>query len=130
MSRIKPAKASEASHRTITLRWRPYPAVSTMSYAGARSAVRGLTKQEAPSTLERNFGMAWGIGGWLLPAFLAKIGMPAAQQLRERVAAEIKTTFASHYTERVSLRGALDPAHVAVYGRQATGEKYLIEPQA
>ena len=43
----------------------------------------------------RTFGMAWGIGGWLLTPFLQKIGFEAAQKLRERVAAEIKTTFAS-----------------------------------
>ena len=51
----------------------------------------------SPTAITRTFGMAWGIGGWLLTAFLRKIGPEAAQQLRERVAAEITTTFASHY---------------------------------
>ena len=51
--------------------------------------------------------MAWGIGGWLLTPFLQKIGFEAAQKLRERVAAEIKTTFASTYTKEVSLAEAL-----------------------
>jgi NADPH2:quinone reductase len=78
--------------------------------------------------LARNFGMAWGIGGWLLPAFLQKIGPGAAQKLRERVAAEIKTTFASHYDKEVSLAEALTLEEIAVYGRQATGQKYLINP--
>ena len=72
--------------------------------------------------------MAWGIGGWLLTPFLQKIGFEAAQKLRERVAAEIKTTFASTYTKEVSLAGALQLAEIAVYGKQATGEKYLINP--
>jgi NADPH2:quinone reductase len=48
-----------------------------------------------PTVLNRAFGMAWGVGGWLLTPFLVKIGAERAQQLRERVAAEIKTTFAS-----------------------------------
>ena len=48
-----------------------------------------------PTELTRNFGMAWGIGGWLLTPFLQKNGVEAAQKLRDRVAAEIKTTFAS-----------------------------------
>jgi hypothetical protein len=72
--------------------------------------------------------MAWGIGGWLLTAFLQKIGPAAALKLRERVAAEIKTTFASHYDKEVSLAQALRLEEVAVYGRQATGGKYLITP--
>jgi len=82
----------------------------------------------APTAITRNFGMAWGIGGWLLTAFMRKIGPEAAQTLRERVAAEIKTTFASHYTRTVSLAEALQLDAVSVYSKQATGEKYLMNP--
>jgi NADPH:quinone reductase len=81
-----------------------------------------------PTELTRNFGMAWGIGGWMLMTFLQKIGAEVAQKLRERVAAEIKTTFASKYTKEVSLAEALRLEEIAVYGKQATGEKYLINP--
>jgi NADPH2:quinone reductase len=72
--------------------------------------------------------MAWGIGGWLLTPFLQKIGFERAQQLRERVAAEIKTTFASSYTKEVSLAEALRLDEIAVYGKLGTGQKYLINP--
>jgi NADPH2:quinone reductase len=81
-----------------------------------------------PTSFNRTFGMAWGIGGWLLTPFLQKIGFEAAQKLRERVAAEIKTTFASTYTKEVSLAQALRLEEIAVYSRLATGEKYLITP--
>jgi NADPH2:quinone reductase len=81
-----------------------------------------------PTELTRNFGMAWGIGGWMLTAFLQRIGPGAAQKLRDRVAAEIKTTFASRYDKEVSLVEALRPEDIAVYGQQATGRKYLINP--
>ena len=81
-----------------------------------------------PTEFNRAFGMAWGIGGWLLTSFLQKVGSEAAQKLRERVAREIKTTFASRYTKEVSLAEALQPKEIAVYGKQATGEKYLINP--
>jgi NADPH:quinone reductase-like Zn-dependent oxidoreductase len=81
-----------------------------------------------PTVLNRNYGMAWGIGGWLLTPFLSKIGPAAAQQLRERVAAEVKTTFASHYTKEVSLAEALSLEAIRDYGRMATGEKYLVRP--
>jgi NADPH:quinone reductase len=82
----------------------------------------------SPTTFTRAFGMAWGIGGWLLTPFLQKIGFEAAQKLRQRVAAEIKTTFASTYTKEVSLAGALDLKEIAVYGKMGTGAKYLINP--
>ena len=78
--------------------------------------------------LERNFGMAGGIGGWLLPHFLQRIGCDESQRLRERGAAEIKTTFASHYTREVSLAEALTRDAISIYARQSTGEKFLINP--
>jgi NADPH:quinone reductase-like Zn-dependent oxidoreductase len=81
-----------------------------------------------PVVLNRAFGMAWGVGGWLLTPFLQKIGAADIQKLRARVAAELKTTFASHYTKVVSLQEALQLANIAVYAKRATGEKYLINP--
>ena len=81
-----------------------------------------------PTEFNRNFGMAWGMGGWLLFPFLQKIGPAAGQKLRERVAAELKTTFASHYTRTVSLAEALTPEAIAVYAQRSTGAKVLIDP--
>src|ERR1700682_2625271 len=81
-----------------------------------------------PTELNRTFGMAWGIGGWLVFPFLQKIGLADSARLRARVVAELKTTFASHYTQVVSLQEALQLNHIAVYARRATGEKYLINP--
>jgi NADPH:quinone reductase-like Zn-dependent oxidoreductase len=82
----------------------------------------------APVELVRNYGMAWGVGGWLLTPFLQKIGRPEQARLRERVVKSLRTTFASHYTKTVSLTEALDLANIAVYGKRATGAKYLINP--
>jgi NADPH2:quinone reductase len=81
-----------------------------------------------PTEFNRNFGMAWGIGGWLLTPFLQKVGAETFSRLRERVAGELKTTFASSYTKEVSLAEALQLDAISVYGKQATGEKYLINP--
>jgi NADPH:quinone reductase-like Zn-dependent oxidoreductase len=83
-----------------------------------------------PTELSRNFGMAWGVGGWLMTWFLQKIGSRDTQRLRERVAAELTTTFATHYTAEISLTEALAPAVIAAYNKRATGEKYLITPNA
>jgi NADPH:quinone reductase len=82
-----------------------------------------------PTTLTRNFGFSWSLGGFLLTPFLQKAGMEKVMQMRAKVAAQIKTTFASHYTREVSLAQALSLEAIAAYGRQATGEKYLIKPQ-
>lgn len=83
----------------------------------------------SPTTLTRNYGFSWGIGGFLLTPFMQKVGFKKMGELRARVASEIKTTFASHYTAEVSLAGALSLDAIAVYGKQATGEKYLVRPQ-
>ncbi|KZD24510.1 zinc-binding dehydrogenase [Tardiphaga robiniae] len=73
-------------------------------------------------------GMAWGMGGWLLFPFLQKIGVADAARLRARVVAELKTTFASHYTKVISLEGVLQLDNLRAYAKRATGEKYLINP--
>ena len=81
-----------------------------------------------PTEFRRSFGMAWAMGGWLLFPYMARIGPAAAQALRQRVADELSTTFASHYSHEVSLPGMLSAEAMAGYGRRATGEKYLVRP--
>ena len=83
-----------------------------------------------PTTLTRNFGMAWGVGGWLLTPFLQSSGAETIARLRARVAAELTTTFASAYTEEVSLAGMLRPEAFTRYVKRATGEKFLVTPHA
>jgi hypothetical protein len=82
----------------------------------------------SPTTLRRSFGMAWGMGGWLLFPFLQRAGAATTARLKQRVADELRTTFASHYSHEVSLAGALSADAIAGYGRRATGEKFLIRP--
>jgi len=81
-----------------------------------------------PTTIHRDFGMMWSVGGWLLTPFLRNAGREVVERLRRRVAAEIKTTFASHYTREVSLAGMLTADAIEQYGKRATGEKYLVCP--
>ncbi len=83
-----------------------------------------------PTELHRNFGMVWGLGGWLLTPYLGKVGGEEVERMRQRVASEITTTFASTYTREVSLAEALTLDAIAVYGKQATGEKFLVTPHA
>ena len=82
----------------------------------------------SPTELIRSFGMMWSIGGWLLTPFLQKLGVPGMLRLRQRVVDELTTTFASHYTDEVSLAGALSLDAIQTYAKQATGQKFLIRP--
>jgi NADPH:quinone reductase len=84
----------------------------------------------SPTLLTRNYGMAWGLGGWLLTPFLLSGGAEAIGRLRARVAAELTTTFASTYTREVSLAGMLSPDAFNGYVKRATGEKFLVTPHA
>src|SRR5215207_9316783 len=81
-----------------------------------------------PTELSRAFGLTWGVGGWLLTPFLQKIGPAEIGRLRQRVASELKTTFASHYTQVVSLQETLQLPNIAIYNKRSTGEKFLINP--
>lgn len=82
----------------------------------------------SPTTLNRNFGMSWSIGGWLLTPFLMKAGQAKSDELRQRVADEITTTFASQYGMRLTLEQAVDPEQAKRYAKMATGDKALITP--
>ena len=82
----------------------------------------------SPTIIHRNFGFSWGINAWLLTPFIAKVGPERAGELRQRVADELHSTFASHYSDEVSLLDVLQADVVAEYSQQATGKKYLINP--
>jgi NADPH2:quinone reductase len=81
-----------------------------------------------PTEFERSFGMHWGMGGWLMSGFLQRVGIDGVRAARERVAAELHTTFASPYSGVISLAEALSAEAIAAYGRRATASKLLIDP--
>jgi NADPH:quinone reductase-like Zn-dependent oxidoreductase len=82
----------------------------------------------SPSTLNRAYGMTWGIGGWLLMRFLSKLKPEQVGQLQKRVADEIQTTFACSFTDELTFEQAMTPEIVLQYNAKKTGEKYLINP--
>lgn len=81
-----------------------------------------------PTILNRSFGLTWSLSGWLLTPFMAKAGAEIVGRMRARVAAELTTTFKSHYSHEISLQQAVDPATLQAYNAKRTGEKYLIRP--
>ena len=80
----------------------------------------------APMSLTRGYGFAWSVGGWLLTPFLQRAGLERMIAMQQRVLAGLKTTFASHYSDRVELEKALELSAVQSYGRKATGQKTLV----
>lgn len=83
----------------------------------------------SPTELNRSFGFAFAINGFLLMPFFERIGPEAAERLRQRVAANLKSTFASHYSQEISLFEMLQPEILASYDKKATGQKFLVRPQ-
>lgn len=82
----------------------------------------------SPTVLTRSYGMSWGLGGWLLTPMLGKIGMERVQEMRTRIAKEIKTTFASKYAKVISFEEMLQPEVINSYAKQSTGNKFLVNP--
>lgn len=83
----------------------------------------------APMTLTRGYGFAWSVGGWLLTPFLQRAGIERIIAMQQRVLAGLTSTFASQYSDRVSLEGALGVDAVKLYGRKATGQKTIVLPK-
>ncbi len=82
----------------------------------------------APLVVDGTLGLHWGLGGWLLGPYLARVGPDELRAMTARVGAELATTFASTFTATISLGQALDPATIRAYARPTTGAKYLIDP--
>ena len=80
----------------------------------------------APTELPRNTGFAWDVGGWLLTPRLQKAGMAKVVAMRERVAANLKTIFASEYSHEISLADVVNVDVMMNYAAKRTGEKYVI----
>ncbi|RLA58638.1 MAG: NADH oxidase [Gammaproteobacteria bacterium] len=85
---------------------------------------------KGPTMLKREYGVAWGVGAWLLFPFMKKAGAQRISELNARIAAGLKTTFASHYTREVSLAEALSLETIGEYSKRTTGEKFLITPHS
>lgn len=82
----------------------------------------------SPTQVPPGVGFAWNLSGYLLTPFLQKAGKEVRARMYKRVMDELTTTFASHYTKRISLAEALNLDTLKAYDAKTTGEKYLITP--
>ncbi|MDP9082285.1 MAG: zinc-binding dehydrogenase [Pseudomonadota bacterium] len=81
-----------------------------------------------PTVIDRDAGMAWSVGGWLVSNFMQKCEPAKFKALKLRIAQGIKTTFASHYAKQLALRDVLALDMIAEYQLKATGQKFLVAP--
>ena len=81
-----------------------------------------------PTPLNRNYGMAWGVGGWLVTPIIQKVGGEGFAKMKQRIADEIHTTFKSDFYKEISLEEAIQPDMICAYAKAASGEKYYINP--
>lgn len=82
-----------------------------------------------PRVIQGPIGTAWSVGGWLMTWFYNTLDPADVARLRQRVAADLTTIFASKYTAEIGLAEALSLDVIRAYAKRATGEKYLIVPQ-
>ena len=104
------------------------PGYQTVRDDDAQAGVHLRLPDPAPTQLKRSYGVAWGVGGWLVTNVLERLGAEETAGMRARAVAELTTTFASHYAREVSLAEMLRPEEISVYGRPATRSKYLVRP--
>lgn len=82
----------------------------------------------SPTILTPSYGFGWTLGGWLLTPFLQSAGLETVMRMRQRVLAGLTTTFASHYSARVTLDEMLRKEAAVQYSKMRTGEKFLVLP--
>jgi len=81
-----------------------------------------------PTELLRDYGMSWGMGGWLVMNFMQKVGPAVVATLKERIGTELRTIFLSKYSNEISLKDMLRLEVIASYKKRETGQKYLVNP--
>ena len=69
-------------------------------------------------------GFSWGVAGFLLGTGAAA----TTEADKKRVADEIKTTFATTYSQRLTLESMLNPARMKEYQAQKSNSKSLVVP--
>jgi NADPH:quinone reductase-like Zn-dependent oxidoreductase len=108
-------------------------AMTTFSHYGS-STLKQLyvygSLDRSPMQLARTFGLSWSVGGYLVSNALRKLGPEVGRRMFTRVASELTTTFASHYSARIALDQLLDLATLRACAQMSTGEKYLIVARA
>ena len=83
----------------------------------------------APTILDRSYGMAWSVGGFLLTAALRRVDRDGLARMQRRIAQEYATTFSSAYSRVISLADLLDADVLSSLAKMSTGQKFLVDPQ-
>ena len=84
--------------------------------------------QRGAIELPPGFGFSWSLSGWLLFPFMQQLAPERLAALKQRVADELTSTFASHYEREASLAELLTPEALQYCARMGTGQKLLVRP--
>ena len=82
-----------------------------------------------PTQLDRSYGMAWTVGGWLLFDQLDRMDPPVLAAMKARIAAGLGSTFRTSFAAEVSLTDLLRDEHLRRVAARRTGEKLLVNPR-
>ena len=87
----------------------------------------GLNKDD--TVLPMSLGMAWGVGGWLMPFHFAKRGAEHRTASIAKAVEGLHTTFSTSYGKRISLEEmCASPQEYLDTLQSKTGEKFLVCP--
>jgi NADPH2:quinone reductase len=79
--------------------------------------------------LDRSYGMAWSIGGWLIFDKLKRMSPETFTGMKARISSELETTFATEFTGELSMTEMMIAENIRSFVQRKTRAKWLINPQ-
>jgi len=105
---------------------KPHPAYGCSTH---KQVYRYGGLQKGNTELPMGLGMAWGVGGWLMPFHFAKRGNEYRAASIAKAVDGLTSTFSTNYGKRVSLdEMCTGPADYLATLESKTGQKFLVCP--
>jgi NADPH2:quinone reductase len=82
-----------------------------------------------PTLLDRSYGMAWSVGGWLIFDKLKRMDPGIFEAMKVRIASELESTFSTKFRAEISLTDLMRKEYFEAFAQRSTGEKYLVNPK-
>ena len=82
-----------------------------------------------PTELDRSYGMAWSIGGWLVFHRLGRMAPGTLAAMKDRIVSGLETTFATKFAAEISLTDVMRADYLEAIAMRGTGEKFVVNPR-
>lgn len=76
--------------------------------------------------IHRGYGSAWSVSGWLMMNYLATLPASKVSAMKDRIVAEIATTFRTDFAGEIGLEEFLTPATLRQVKQMASASKLLL----